>query len=157
MYTVSPTYLLFIYHCSYWNIFRGTKVDISRCFTSSSWDCKSPGSLRIRRSPLSSAKQRRQCCISHIISVTINTLYTLMRRNPYVFLSYCTMTLLYLCLTDMDTIIPLFLPPPVLTPVWPLLLFYLHTIPCSLVPDTSHPYSLIWYALSPRMYINPCT
>ena len=33
-----------------------------------------------------------------------------MRRRadtPYVFLSSCTMTLLYLCLTDTDTIIPL--------------------------------------------------
>ena len=32
-------------------------------------------------------------------------------------LSSCTMTLLYLCLTDMDTIIPLRLPPPVSPPV----------------------------------------
>ena len=58
-------------------------------------------------------------------------------------LSSCTMTLLYLCLTDMDTIIPLRLPPPVSPPVWPSPLFYLHTIPCSLVLDTSHLYSLI--------------
>ena len=54
------------------------------------------------------------------------------------FLSSCTMTLLYLCSTDTDTIIPLRPPPPVSPPVWPLSLFYLHTIPCSLVPDTSH-------------------
>ena len=71
-------------------------------------------------------------------------------------LSSCTMTLLYLCLTDTDTIIPLRLPPPVSPPVWPSLLFYFCTIPCSLVPVTSHLYSLIWYALDPMMYINPC-
>ena len=69
-------------------------------------------------------------------------------------LSSCTMTLLYLCLTDTDTIIPLRLPPPVSPPVWPSLLFYFCTIPCSLVPVTSHLYSLIWYALDPMMYIS---
>ena len=70
------------------------------------------------------------------------------------FLFSCTMTLLYLCSTDTDTIILLrlhLLYHPLFDPG------YCYTIPCSLVPDTSHLYSLIWYALCPTMYINPCT
>ena len=92
-----------------------------------------------------------------LVPVTINTLYALKRWYPVCFspLLYYDATLPMLdwyghhhSITTTTSCI---------TPVWPWLLFYLHTIPCSLVLDTSHLYSLIRYALCPTMYINPCT
>ena len=90
-------------------------------------------------------------------AVTINTLYAPTRRYPVCFSSPLVLwrysTYAWLIRTpsfhyDSTSCI---------TPCWPWLLFYLHTIPCSLVPDTSHLYSLIRYALCPTMYIKPCT
>ena len=82
--------------------------------------------------------------------VTINTLYAPMRQYPV-----CFSLLLYY-----DATLPMLdwyghhhsilTTSPVSPPVWPWLLFYLHTIPCSLVPDTSHLYSLIRYAFALR-------
>ena len=87
--------------------------------------------------------------------VTVNTLYAPMRRYPVCFSSplvlYCYSTYARLIRTPSFHYDYRLLYRPLFDPR------YCSTYIRYLVPVTSHLYSLIRYALDPRMYINPCT